>query len=98
MYGGEVVWVAEEVPLLAQVLCVRSNHVRSAEIGRLVREAPRQSTCDDHDGIDRPTFQQLPETLSSGQIVIHRKREAMADVEIRIRIHLLADIAVAVQS
>src|SRR5580692_5396714 len=97
MDWGEIAGIAEEVPLLTETLGSRSDYIRPAEIVGLIGEAPGQAAGHQHNGIDRPAFEQLPETFLSRKVIVQRKREAMPDVEIRVSVHLLTNISIAVQ-
>ena len=69
----EIAGVAVEVPLLALALCRCADHIGSAEIVRSIGKAPRQTACDNHNRIDGPALEKLPESLWPGICVIQRK-------------------------
>ena len=95
--GSEVFGVAVEVPLFAEGSAVATNVVGSAKVSCLVRKTPRQAALNKHDGIDRPSLEQLAEALSSRDRVVHRKCEPMPYVEICVGIQFAANISVGIR-
>src|SRR5580704_2916886 len=73
--------IAEEVPLLA-IGRWGIYLIGSAEVGRKVVDTPGQGTLKRHNGIERPSLEQLSRRVKAGDIVGRRKGESMSDVKL----------------
>src|SRR5580693_8046081 len=78
----EVRRVAREDPLLTDAPHRVGARAGSTQIVGLIVHPPNGASFNRHDGIDRPTLEQLSEALPSRDGIIDREREAMTDVKI----------------